>query len=291
VNEALRRPTSRPAHPGAGARARGASGGGPAARSGSSSAFTLIELLVTMAIIGLLAGVGLYSLGGFQHGRLQDQAFKISRMSRNALIRALSRAVNVRMVLDLDSFDVWIEEASNRPLVDEQGQMVVPDGGEDAEDAFLGTGGYGAGEGPELPGTGMEGELTGTELTGEGDGGGGLFGSLGLGDLLGGGSGLEELRKPPRYVPPVFEPIDEPRLKRFHLEAVKSMRVYYPGAEEPISEGQTYVFYRDDGTADEAVIHVEDEQGGVYAIAINGLTGRGAVYPYPYIPEEAEESP
>jgi len=249
------------------------------ARRRARGAFTLIELLVSMAIIGLLAGVGLYSLGGFQRGRLQDQAFKISRLSRNALIRALSRATNVRMVLDLDTFDVWLEEASNRPLVNEQGQMVVPDGGEDAEDAFSGTGG-GGGEGPGLPGAGMAGEE---------DGGGGLLGGLGLGDLLGGGSGLEELRKPPKYVPPVFELIDEPRLKRFHLEGVKAMRVYYPGAEEPIAEGQTYVFFRDDGTADEAVIHVEDDQGAVYAIAINGLTGRGAVYPYPYIPEEAEE--
>ena len=256
------------------------------ARRRARGAFTLIELLVSIAIIGLLAGVGLYSLGGFQRGRLQDQAFKISRMSRNALIRALSRATNVRMVLDLDSFDLWLEEASNRPLVNEQGQMVVPDGGEDAEDAFPG----GGGEGPGLPGAGMEGELTGTGMAGEEDGGGGLLGGFGLGDMLGGGSGLEELRKPPKYVPPVFELIDEPRLKRFHLEAVKAMRVYYPGAEEPIAEGQTYVFYRDDGTADEAVIHVEDEQGAVYAIAINGLTGRGAVYPYPYIPEEAGES-
>ena len=123
----------------------------------------------------------------------------------------------------------------------------------------------------------------------EGGGLGGLFGDLG--GLFGEGTALAELEKPPVYRPPVFSPISEPRMMPITLAGVQAMRVYLPGAEEPITEGKAYVFYRDDGTADPAVLHIEDDIGQVYAIAIQPLTGRGALYPYPFVPEPPEILP
>lgn len=251
---------------------------------GPGGGFTLIELLVVLAIIGLIAVVGLTGLGGVRRARLQDQAFQISRYSRNALIWALSRATTVRMVVDLDEFKLSLEAARGAALVDESGSMVVPDGGEDVED-------FGA-TGFEEPATGTGVELAGGEgEPGEEESGGlgDLFG--GLGGLFGDESALAELEKPPVYRPPVFSPISEPRMVPITLEGVKAMRVYLPGSEEPITEGRTYIFYRDDGTADPVVLHLEDDRGDVYAIAIQPLTGRGALYPYPWVPEPPEVEP
>jgi len=259
--------------------------------SAAAGGFTLIELLVVVAIVGMLAAVGLVGLGGIRRARLQDQAFAISRMSRNALIRALSRADTVRMVVDLDTFRISLEEAGSAALVDETGKMVESDGGEDVAETYGGPGLEGEpGGGGAALGTGAsEEELAAGE---EGGGMGGLFGGLGgLGDLFGGSSALEELERPPKYRPPVFAELDEPRLRPIALAGVTTMRVYLPGAEEPITEGKAYILYRDDGTADEAVIHIEDERGQVYAIAIRPLTGRGALYPYPFVPERPEVLP
>jgi len=252
-------------------------------------AFTLIELLVVLAIVGMIALTGIVGLGGIRRGRLQDQAFQISRLSRNALIRSLSRASTVRMVLDLDEFRIWLEEAGAAPaLVDESGSMVVPDGGEDdASDPWADGGtGYPVAEPGALP------PDPGDELApGEEDPGGGLGLMDMLGPMLGPGSALAELERPPRYLPPTFQLIDEPRMRVVQLEGLKAMRVYLPGSEEPIEEGTTYVFFREDGTADEATIHIEDDRGAVYSIVIQPLTGRGALYPYPFVPEPPEVLP
>lgn len=256
--------------------------GGRAAR-----AFTLIELLVVIAIVGLIALTGIVGLGGVRRGRLQDQAFQISRLSRNALIRALSRASTVRMVIDLDGFRIWLEEAGAAPaLVDESGAMVVPDGGEDdAGDPWADGGAEPRPGSPRAAG----GESAPDDETEEPGGGFGLLDMLG--PMLGTGSALAELERPARYLPPAFQVIDEPRMRLVQLEGLKAMRVYLPGADEPIEEGTTYVFYREDGTADEATIHIEDDGGRVYSIVIQPLTGRGALYPYPFVPEPPEVLP
>ncbi|NMC71552.1 MAG: type II secretion system protein [Myxococcales bacterium] len=253
---------------------RGAAGG---------SAFTLIELLVVLAIIGLIALAGIVGLGGVRRGRLQDQAFQISRLSRNALIRSLSRATTVRMVVDLDEFRIWLEEAGPAPaLVDESGRMVIPDGGGE-EDAGGPWADAGTGRPFEAP------AAAGEEEEEEPGGGLGLLDMLG--PMLGPGSALAELERPARYLPPAFQPIDEPRMKPVQLEGLAAMRVYLPGAEEPIEEGTAYIFYREDGTADEATIHIENDRGAVYSIVIQPLTGRGALYPYPFVPEPPEVLP
>jgi prepilin-type N-terminal cleavage/methylation domain-containing protein len=263
--------------------------GSAGSRRPAAAAFTLIELLVVLAIVGLIAATGMIGLGGFRRGRLQDQAFQLSRLSRNALIRSLSRAVTVRMVVDLDEHRIWLEEAGAAPaLVDDSGSMVVPDGSDEALDPFAdgGTGVPGEEPGaPPLPDPGDE------LAPGEEDPGGGLGLMDMLGPMLGPGSALAELERPPQYRPPVFQLIDEPRMKLVELEGLAAMRVYLAGAEEPIEEGTTYVFYREDGTADEATIHIEDDAGKVYSIVIQPLTGRGAIYPYPFVPEPPEVLP
>jgi prepilin-type N-terminal cleavage/methylation domain-containing protein len=237
-------------------------------------AFTLIELLVALAIIGLLAAALAPSLGSYSRARLQDHAFKLSRMSRSALIWALSRATTVRLVIDLDESAVSAEEAVAPALVDESGSMVESEAGDAGEEAGAWEAGASAAGGEEGDG-----------------GGGGLLGGLGLGLFGAGSSGLEELYRPPRYRSPRFLPIDDPRLRPYALHGVKAIRVYYPGVEEPIEEGRAYVLYHDDGTADEAVIHVEDDKGRVYAVHVQPLTGRGVIYPYPFVPEAVEMVP
>jgi len=262
-----------------GAPDRRASAGGARARP----AFTLIELLVVLAIVGLIALTGLVGLGGVRRSRLQDQAFRISRLSRNALIRSLSRATTVRMVVDLDQFRIWLEEAGPAPaLVDESGAMVIPDGGEDdAGGPWADAGTSGPPAEPAGSGEAEEEEEPG--------GGLGLFDRIG--PMFGSGSALAELERPAKYRPPAFHPIDEPRMKPVQLDGLAAMRVYLPGAEEPIEEGTAYILYREDGTADEATIHIENDRGAVYSIVIQPLTGRGALYPYPFVPEPPEVQP
>lgn len=222
---------------------------------GGRAGMTLVEILMAVVVMALLAVALAFNLGGLRAAGLDEEALGLSRMSRSALMYALTRATTVRLVVDIDARVVTAEKAGAPVLVDETGRMVETDAGDDEEPS---------------------------DLSGE----------SGLSDLSpgpGGGSfSFDDLVRPPGYRSPVFQPIDDPRLRPLRFRRAESMRVYLPGQEEPIEEGRVYLLYRDDGTADGGVVHIEDADGRVQAVEIDRLTGRGAVYPYPYLPEPAE---
>ncbi|MDI7266497.1 MAG: prepilin-type N-terminal cleavage/methylation domain-containing protein [Myxococcota bacterium] len=234
----------------------------PEARSpGGRAGMSLVEILVVVVVMALLAAALAFNLGGLRAAGLDEEALSLSRMSRSALMYALTRATTVRLVVDIDARVVTAEKAGAPVLVDEAGRMVETDAGDDEE--------------PPDAGATVEPPL----------------GSLGLGAGPLSDPGLfsfDDLVRPPGYRSPVFQPIDDPRLRPLRLRRAESMRVYLPAQEEPIEEGRVYLLYRDDGTADGGVVHIEDADGRVQAVEIDRLTGRGAVYPYPYLPEPAE---
>lgn len=240
------------------------------------SGMTLIEILVVLIVMVLLASAVAVGLGGLRGAKLEDEALRLSRMSRSALMHALTRATTVRLVIDLDARTVAAESASGRALVDETGRMIESDAGDAEEDR---DGGGPIAE-PE--------ERDPAQNEGVDDLPGAWFGA---GSLFGGSSVFEELSEPPAYTPPQFAPVDDSRLATIRFERAAAVRVYLAGQDEPIEEGRVYLLYYDDGTTDGAVIHLEDDEGRIWSVAIDPLTGHGALHPYPYLPEPVEVLP
>jgi len=75
--------------------------------------FTLIELVVVMLIISLMAFLAVPVLSRSFDGMKMDGSIrKITAMARRGRSEAMARQIPVRMVMDMDSGQYWIEEVS-----------------------------------------------------------------------------------------------------------------------------------------------------------------------------------
>lgn len=72
---------------------------------------TLVEILVVLVLIGILTGSAVVGMGGIASSRLRGAAATIVALSRVAVTRTNATGRPVRLVLDLDKHQVWLEEA------------------------------------------------------------------------------------------------------------------------------------------------------------------------------------
>lgn len=93
-------------------------------------AFTLIELLVVLAIASLLMGGVIMGLGSVTNAKVKGAATLVSAAIRSAYTRASATAKPTRVVFDLDTSRVWIEEGSSKMLV--QSDDYASNGGAEA---------------------------------------------------------------------------------------------------------------------------------------------------------------
>jgi general secretion pathway protein H len=78
---------------------------------------TLVEILVVLSLIALLAGASVMGMGGIGSSRLRGAATTIVALSRVAITRTNATGRPVRLVLDLEKNQVWLEESeSSRAL-------------------------------------------------------------------------------------------------------------------------------------------------------------------------------
>lgn len=88
-----------------------------------SKAFTLIELVFVMVILGLLGGVAIPRIANIVGLSNKTHAFKMAGFLQRAHQMAMLRHKNVRIVIDMDQKQFWVEEEmppALKPLLPEE---------------------------------------------------------------------------------------------------------------------------------------------------------------------------
>lgn len=73
---------------------------------------TLIEVLVTLAVVGLIAGIGLLGVGAQQSARLRGGAVLVAGAVRTAYTHASGVSKPLRLVFDMGERQITLEESS-----------------------------------------------------------------------------------------------------------------------------------------------------------------------------------
>jgi prepilin-type N-terminal cleavage/methylation domain-containing protein len=290
-------------------------------RRKSERGFTLIELLMVVVIIGLGVGVVMLGLGATAQARLRSSCWSLASAARYAYARAVTQGSTVRLVMDFEKNQYWMEETYGRVVLnpfDESGSGMRREDAEyygDAgvENATLSTKMDAVGRDVGAIGEGMGGGV----LSGGGGGALGMLGMMGsaggdegdpfgglasditsgapLGDpflaamqqggtLMGGGS-------PAGYRGARFGKLEGRSGEVRELEGeTRFAWAHTPHEPEPREEGRAYVYFFPGGITEHSVIQLGDGADRIYSIEIHPLNGRAVVYPYEYEPEyELEE--
>ena len=79
---------------------------------GASAGITLIEVLISLAVVGLLAGIGILGVGAQRGARMRGGAVVIAGAIRTAYSHASGVSKPLRLVFDMDEKSIVLEESS-----------------------------------------------------------------------------------------------------------------------------------------------------------------------------------
>ena len=77
-----------------------------------SRGFTLLELLITITVIAMLVGVGVSSFSQVSNVQLRVQSNRLASSLKQSFGYAVSHGKYMRMVLNLDTHEFWVESSS-----------------------------------------------------------------------------------------------------------------------------------------------------------------------------------
>ena len=86
------------------------------ARAGQRG-LTLLEIMIVMLIIGLMMGVMIFGSGQLTASRLKRATAMVAGAVRVAFTRATATSKSQRLVIDIDTQTLWLEESDMRMLV------------------------------------------------------------------------------------------------------------------------------------------------------------------------------
>ena len=98
---------------------------------------TLIEVLVSLAIVGLIAGIGILGVGAQQSARLRGGAVLVAGAVRTAYSHASGVSKPLRLVFDLSERQVTLEESSSTLTVSKNDRTGGAAAATDAERAAV----------------------------------------------------------------------------------------------------------------------------------------------------------
>lgn len=82
-------------------------------RPASSRGLTLIEVLISLAIVGLIAGIGVLGVGAQKSAKMRAGAVLVSGAIRTAYAHASGVSKPLRLVLDISERQIILEESSS----------------------------------------------------------------------------------------------------------------------------------------------------------------------------------
>lgn len=227
--------------------------------------YTLIEILVVLAILVLVVSGASLGLSSLTRANLRSSAVLVAAAVRTGYTRAITQGHPVRLVLDMASSKVWLEETEGRLVLnrnpgDEEEEPPVaaaPEGSEDAPAT------------PALPTGGFD--VVPSDFT------------LGASNAT-------------RYRAPQFARIEGKRFEPRDLPGgTKIVAVYTAHTEGRQEEGVQYLYFWPGGMTERAVVQVADDDGTTFSIVVHPLTGRTRIENVPVEPEaelsDEEEQP
>lgn len=248
--------------------------------------FTLIEMMVVIAIIALMLAAGTFTLRNLMRSNLRSAASRTSAAIRFAFDRSMVTSKYLRLAIDFDKGEVWLEESNDRvTLRSGRAQHVT------TADKKKGEQQEAEPEPEEQPAAGG----LGLGLLGgmAGGGGGGGDGSEEGGDPF--GFDVQALMqqhardlKPAKRRRARFKPLKGPGAKRVKLSrGIEVDGLMTPRMEEPARRGIGYVYFFPQGHAEPAIIQFRNRSDDYYSVVLHPLTGRAIVWSCRYrFPEE-----
>src|SRR5580692_8489720 len=88
----------------------------------ASRGLTLMEIFVVLAIIALVTGVAVAGSGQLPSARLKGSATMIASAVKVAYTRATATSRDLRLVMDLDTNRIWLEQSDIPMLVSSKGK-------------------------------------------------------------------------------------------------------------------------------------------------------------------------
>ncbi|MEM9191094.1 MAG: prepilin-type N-terminal cleavage/methylation domain-containing protein [Myxococcota bacterium] len=210
---------------------------------------TLIELMVVVVLIAVASVAAIVAFGSLTKRQLRSSSLTVVAASRFAFGRATTTGNTVRIVLDLESNTMALEETEGTVSLssanDERRQE------SDEEDTAA-----------VDPWSAAQSRIEDTfEPT---------FGATSFETVRGRDNVALDKYKPTRL-------------------GVDIVRVYVPHEPEPVEEGVAAIYFFPSGIAEDAVVHLSDGRDTVYAVRIHPLTGRAEVFNHAFEPDELTE--
>ena len=257
---------------------------------------TIMEMIVVTAVVALvMTGVAL-GIGSLTRQKLGSSSVRVAALVRTAYSRAATTGKTVRIVFDIDSDLMWVEEADGgRVLLSRDGEEEEgEEEGEEGEELAAGPSDIGAKAMADNLATALGDDpdqlLGAARASAETDLGGNLdFGMMGA--LGSSGPDLTKAMPTPRYKAPRFTAPEGRLGKRIRLESgVTLSRVETAHREGPAEEGRAYLYFFPGGVTELAVIQLQDTGGYVNSVEVHPLTGRCNIHDVPYeLPTREED--
>lgn len=228
--------------------------------------YTLIEILVVLTILVLVVSGAALGLSSLTRANLRSSAVMIAAAIRTGYTQAITQGHPVRLVLDMGSSKVWLEETEDRlvlsrdPDDDAAGSSAAP---AEAD---------GSGEQPAAPvPAGTDFQISASDFA------------------LGAASG-------PRYRTAQFQRLEGKRFEPRELPGgTRIVAVYTAHTQGRQEEGTQYLFFWPGGMTERAVVQVADKDGTTFSIVVHPLTGKTRIESVPVEPEadlqDEEEQP
>lgn len=213
-----------------------------------SAGFTMVETTIVIAIFALAATVIVPAFGNVTMAELRTSASKLSGAIRSTYDTACLTGQTHRMVLDLGSKAIKVA-ATEQVLNFEPGSNVLAEASKVNQNIN------------EIAALAEE-VAKNLEPLGGVDAPVPALGALfGVNKLAGAGVDSQE----------AFT-ADELALEL--SPSVRILDVWIQGMDEPVRTGQAYLYFFPHGYTQDALIHLEDEDGRVFTVKVSALTGR-----------------
>lgn len=232
--------------------------------------FTIIELMVVVAIAGMLLAAAALSFQNIIRSRLRSAASKTASSMSFAFDRATMTGMTIRLALDIEKGEIWLEGTTERVTIGEEGAKVERERRPEGETT---------GPGPAMPFPlfGGGGAASGEDAA---EGEEGLQGGIDVKQML---SEVEADLAPAQRALAKFTPLKGMLTKKIRLpKGVHIDAVVTPRLVEPVTEGTAHVYFFPQGHSEPAIVHIVNDDEEYYSVVLHPLTGQARVYPCMY---------
>jgi prepilin-type N-terminal cleavage/methylation domain-containing protein len=223
-------------------------------RGRNNAGMTLIEVMLVIVIGALLVVGASTGLGAIARSNMRAAAMTIGAASRFAYHRAVTHGKTVRIVLDFDAHTVALEEA--------HGQVILadPDSDDDVDEEV-------DDDGSRDPWAAAQASLNDTMQANLGRASFSTIGSETREDSDGDGEDEVTITPIDRFLPRA-------------LDGVQLNLLITPHEREARVSGKGYIYYFPSGRTETAIVQLTNEDGIVYSVQIDALTGRPEIFSY-----------